>query len=100
MDTLDWGVEAVTVPKDMISTGLNPSREIEHCAKDSSGETLASSVEGNTVVVVPREPKSLAEKYGLQAMMARLGDVQSEKSAKLASIEKTAIKKMKKCAPV
>ena len=102
MDSLDWGVEAVTVPKSMISTGLNPSRESEERTKDAIIETASKSVApvSATASAEPREPKTLSEKYGLQAMLARLGDASVEKSSKQLALEKTALKKVKKCAPV
>ena len=102
MDALDWGVETVTVPKNMVSTGLNPSREevsvpvsIYDASVTHHRPVSEDSQDANNI-----EPKTLAEKFGLKAMLAKLGDADVEKSAKKISNDKTAQKKLKKCAPV
>ncbi len=103
MDSLDWGVETVTVPKSMVSTGLNPSREGDAKPIDTKpAKTCKAALPstGDLPDPNPREPKTLADKYGLKAMLAKLGDPSVDQSAKQAAKDKSALKKLKKCAPV
>lgn len=117
MDALDWGVESVTIPKHMVATGLSATRESGDLPLDSvtvagvSRDPKANALDGSkgctahskssdSPAYVPREPKTLADKYGLNALLAKVGDSDVEKNARQTAQEKTAAKKQKKCAPV
>ncbi len=117
MDSLDWGVESVTIPKHMVATGLSATRESGNSQNESvtvaedpraSKSTALDGADGRTACTqssdspayVPREPKTLADKYGLHALLAKVGDSDVEKRARQTAQEKTAAKKQKKCAPV
>ena len=115
MDALDWGVEVVTVPKHMVATGLSATREsgeipVESVAEDPSDSTApvldgkhecaAQKKPSESPAYVPREPRTLADKYGLHALLTKVGDSEIEKNARQTAQEKTAAKKQKKCAPV
>ena len=116
MDSLDWGVESITIPKHMVATGLSATRESGNSQNESvtvaedptaSKSTALYVSDGCTCTqssdspaYVPREPKTLADKYGLHALLAKVGDSDVEKRARQTAQEKTAAKKQKKCAPV
>ena len=112
MDSLDWGVEVANVPKHLISTGLNSVREVEaegnspidgridSCRDQNHSQDQISGVVPDSSNSSIREPRSLAEKFGLVAIQKRVGDALIDKAAREKAMEKTALKKLKKCSPV
>ncbi len=118
MDALDWGVESVKIPKHLVATGLSATRDsgnlpvpvesvaVAEDACDSSAPVTdgkhapAHTKPSASPAYVPREPRSLADKYGLHALLAKVGNSEVEKNARQTAQEKTSLKKQKKCAPV